>query len=832
MDNFISPFIPGQFPQLYKDNQSNLIAFVQAYYEWMEQNYLGTLNVSYSNSGNLTLSAGQTFVDLNTGATGTINFVTSNIPSKSISLINVTITNNVDIQIGDSLSINGSSSYLTVTNVNDAVGPLGIARSIQNYTDINSTADTFLSHFINTYMQSIPTTIAADPRLLIKHIKDLYLAKGTPKAYELLFRLVFNESITIDTPGQYVFKPSDNTWKVPRYIEVNDNPYLVNSVGMLVYNFSRTASAVVESVARKIINGKSVNIVYISSENGRFRYNDNLLCDAIPQWSNENSPRVIGSLSVITIENGGYNLNVGDVLDVIGTGINAKARITSTVDENGKISFNLSSGGMGYTLTPQITVATTINLLIDNAIGMFSFGDIVTDETTNANGYCTYANSSFVQLIDFSQNLSFVVGHNVTNQTSSSSATITSVLGGGGSGASFSVGNIINPQTYTIDLDSINNQYNTVLDSPSSGFYIDISSTSNTFTVGNTVTSSANVIWLEGNYLTSNTIAPGELLSNTSLGISGLYVYRSDGQQLSITGTQTNLTQAETAITSGVVLVSSVSSSQFQIIDHSTIQTITGTANVTYANSTVIEVNGSGISNMGYFVPNSTITDTHTSHTALITSTIRKTDWDFQYESTFGNLDAMIIDVLKFESLVTGTIAYLSDINPGGGYTTAPYINIVEPAIAALNINDSTGGVVGNDAVVSSTVLNAQGIASSVEVVDSGFGFNPDESVTLQSSNNNIVINGVSIVDLDGIGLGRWTSDKSFVSDLMKLQDSYYYQPFAYEIAAQRMLSTYQNLVNNLVHPSGIALFGKFQLNSNLSGVVTQPTEFSITQSS
>jgi hypothetical protein len=46
----------------------------------------------------------------------------------------------------------------------------------------------------------------------------------------------------------------------------------------------------------------------------------------------------------------------------------------------------------------------------------------------------------------------------------------------------------------------------------------------------------------------------------------------------------------------------------------------------------------------------------------------------------------------------------------------------------------------------------------------------------------------------------------------MRIQDSFYYQDFSYEIVAQRMLSSYEQLVRNLVHPSGKALFGRFKM--------------------
>ena len=40
MNKFISPFIPGQIPAFYNDDYPNFVAFIKAYYEWLEQSNL------------------------------------------------------------------------------------------------------------------------------------------------------------------------------------------------------------------------------------------------------------------------------------------------------------------------------------------------------------------------------------------------------------------------------------------------------------------------------------------------------------------------------------------------------------------------------------------------------------------------------------------------------------------------------------------------------------------------------------------------------------------------------------------------------------------------
>ena len=102
----------------------------------------------------------------------------------------------------------------------------------------------------------------------------------------------------------------------------------------------------------------------------------------------------------------------------------------------------------------------------------------------------------------------------------------------------------------------------------------------------------------------------------------------------------------------------------------------------------------------------------------------------------------------------------------------------------------------------------------------------------LTSSNNQgVVVTGAAVIDTDGKGTGYWKNNKSFVSDIMKIQDSYYYQDFSYEVLVNRMLGMYETIVKDLIHPSGIALFGRFRLKNELTSEQSESEFFSLTQS-
>jgi len=587
IEKFVSPFIPQQFPAFYKEEGPNFIAFLKAYYEWME------------------------------------------------------------------------NSQQT----------LQYARALLENSDIDTTEAEFIKYFKNTYLHSLPESIIADKRLLVKHILDLYRAKGTPRAYELLFRMLFNEDIEIYIPANFLFKPSDAEWDIPRYIEVSDSPYLELLIGQQIYNSSRNSTAVVETVNKKIVGNRLIHTIYLSSVNGRFKYNEKILCSAVPQITLDNAPTILGSLTAVAIENGGSGFSAGDILDVSGTGVSGKARVAAVRNENGKVQFNLINGGSGFSMNAVVTVATALYLNIANNIGTFSENETIVSSNTSANGTITFANTSLIQMINFSTGLNFYVGDNVTG-SNGATATVVSVIGGGGTGATFQVGGLINKEILYVNTDKITN------------------------------------------YINAN---------------------------LSLT-------------------------------------------------------------------------------------------WSFP-KNPVANLTSVIADTLSFVTVEAGTIAYLSNINPGTGYSANPYVDVIESDVAGEGLPDGLGGTKGHNADITTNVSEAQGVVVAAEVINSGYGFTPGDTVFLSTpGNEGVIVTASAVIELDGVGDGYWKNNKSFLSDVMKIQDSYYYQDFSYDIVVNRMLNVYEKTVKDLIHPSGIALFGRFRIKNELISNQSEPESFSLTQ--
>lgn len=765
IDKFITPFISSQFPSFYKEQGVNFIAFIESYYEWMEQ------------EGNI---------------------------------INQT-------------------------------------RSLLEYRDLDSTLPQFVKFFKDKYMESIPENIAADKVLLIKHILELYRSKGNEKSYKLLFRLLFNEDIDLYIPNQYIFKASDNTWYVPKYIEVSDNPYLNLLVGKVIYSSSNFATAVVENYYTKSINNKVINILYLTDLVGNIHYGEKILCNDVSEITVTNAPIVFGSLSSVSIKEGGINFSIGDLLDIQGSGVGGIARVSAVTERNGEVDFKLINGGKGFSLNavinvdgdnfPIATISNTNPVVVTSQVplNIKQAQSLRIDLTQGISGLNTGTYSYFANVIN-STAISLFTDQILTSPvdgTSFSSYLVNTgyiYLNSGGSGASFKIGSLVNKQIYKLNTDIISTYYNTIVDSQISGYNISISNTAGTFTSGNKVyVGNVSCKEIDITNLNGFTLANGEYLSNSSLGIANVFVSKVDGNYLLVTGNDIN----NTNLVFNTVLQGSVSNTLIRLNNISPVLTANLNATLFAVNSSVLSVNSQssfivdGYNNNTLLINamiGKKIYDSNTSANAVITSIFRNTNWDFPAISLgLDNVDQIIENLLTVVNMEVGTIASLADINNGINYAQNPVVTVIEPLIYELAIRDPDGSIEGFNAEIDATAGFFSGIITATEIIDSGFGYDKNQQVNLISANNNFSVTGTTVVDINGTGAGSWADHKSFVSDIMKLQDGDFYQNYSYQINASRMIDTYRSLVEDLVHPIGIKLFGQYSfkdINSETQSLV------------
>jgi hypothetical protein len=125
-------------------------------------------------------------------------------------------------------------------------------------------------------------------------------------------------------------------------------------------------------------------------------------------------------------------------------------------------------------------------------------------------------------------------------------------------------------------------------------------------------------------------------------------------------------------------------------------------------------------------------------------------------------------------------------------------------------------GVLGKNASIAAGV-GANGTISKLRVIDSGFSYNHLESAALAATNRPLATQATVTINLGGAANaeGYYASTRSHISTPRGyIQDSNFYQEFSYQIISSVSIDRYRDVALKLCHPAGQKLFGKYSTAS------------------
>lgn len=149
----------------------------------------------------------------------------------------------------------------------------GIA-NFDRLLDVDLTNDTLLERFSREFIARIPSTSLADRRLLLKHARRFYRAKGTEAAARFLFRVMYGQEIDFYYPRVAMFRTSDSKWQrdTTLLLEPIAGANLGSYVDQIVTGETSGAIASADNILT-YINGTShvlVSEMFYSSSRGDF----------------------------------------------------------------------------------------------------------------------------------------------------------------------------------------------------------------------------------------------------------------------------------------------------------------------------------------------------------------------------------------------------------------------------------------------------------------------------------------------------------------------------------------------------------------------------------
>ena len=140
---------------------------------------------------------------------------------------------------------------------------------------------------------------------------------------------------------------------------------------------------------------------------------------------------------------------------------------------------------------------------------------------------------------------------------------------------------------------------------------------------------------------------------------------------------------------------------------------------------------------------------------------------------------------------------------------------IVTANTSSSNTVFANTGIPGNNATISIASI-AIGAIESLTITNFGANYTTSPEIDASSSGDG---NATLTAQLGALAeyAGYFDGNYGLLSTIGKLQDNYYYQDFSYVIKTDVDVKTYRDKILNLVHPSGMLMFGEIAITSDSS---------------
>jgi hypothetical protein len=694
LETKISSLIESQLPAHFREEGPIFVAFVKEYYKWLEGSQT-VANTQFVPSGWLNINAGQA----NVSGRGT-NFE-SFANGDTIAIYHQDNRNDYELYTINAISnnsfmvLNEQPQFSSVNSAYSTVkleyNPNYYLRRYMDNKDIDTTTNDFLVYFKEKYLKNIQFTTKSNLKTLLKHSLDLYRSKGTERAIDLLFRSVFGQPASVYYPGDDIFRLSDGKWYQPTYLEISIRKDSDKLVGKQIVGAISGATAFAESLVRRTVKNRIIDILYISAVNGDFEVDEPInSTDTILEVAER--PFVIGSLTeaIVDINGSGSNYVVGDTVDLYSDhGEQGKARVTSVTDATGLVTFTLENGGYGYSNTANVLISEKI-LVVSNVVV----------HTTNP-GY------NYLEFFDYvSQPLANIAYSAGTGQFANGDMVYTWATG------------VVNGTGKVIRSEPTSTTNGSLLISVISGNlnHTTLYSTGNTFAITKqtyaNATAVANVIGYYSNVVLTVSQKSGNFqndeeiyqLSNAGVKIANGSL-TSYAAETATTGT-VRLTNVAGVFVTNKTLYGETSNASANVQTQRLYVGVIDTVNafysdsgnyVTFANSltngTITSISSGALANVD-FSNNMIYTETVDIGADLIADylniRINATTYGFPQMPT-GNLTVGTLaqQLTNVESYMIGKIYQLTGINRGSGYNLGPIVKIYDPLVARRYIHDN-----------------------------------------------------------------------------------------------------------------------------------------------
>jgi hypothetical protein len=614
-----------------------------------------------------------------------------------------------------------------------------------------------ISFFKNKYLSDLPYT-EDNTRFVIKKIIDLYRRRGSEDGLELFFRLFYDQEIEIYYPAKDMLKPSSSEWKVGTYIQLFPNTDIFSLrqiIGNKIFGSISKAEAVVDKINFFLLNNTLTPVVFLNNVRGTFSAFDEVI--SIINGDTLFFGKINGSLDGIDIDTNDPDAKtgykVGDVLDCdCIVGRGAKVIVTD-VTEN-------FTGEIRYTVVDGGFGYTEENTLL-----------LVSNQTLFINNTDRIFNI-LEPLEDQFGNRGIVIGQN-------------DIIVGVkmDSGDEFTANSIIET------IDRANNFVVPIIDIvPKNG-------------------SSPGLLFPEA--VVANT-TPEELETSVQAVIDNIeqitVITDIIGNFLDVPLNSSNYNDQPPALASmsGPLTIVDIDTPLNQAFDLTPFE-IGRIVRFDNVNP------GGGYVNQVFAIAIDPVIDNFERKDQVITLENITAAFTIGEEVTQGSTKGIIRRVFGSTIVVTPFSYY--------GFNGTDPIVFRNNSFNIVSItNDFTSPLLGKNAIIDVVTEFAVGKVLEVGVINSGFGYVNGSRIRFKDANNVIAAVGTVSARSQGVSEGFWSTFDSHLNiyDGKRLQDSFFYQDYSYQITTELDINNYEETLKDIAHVAGTKVFGRFALSQAL----------------
>jgi len=177
------------------------------------------------------------------------------------------------------------------------------------------------------------------------------------------------------------------------------------------------------------------------------------------------------------------------------------------------------------------------------------------------------------------------------------------------------------------------------------------------------------------------------------------------------------------------------------------------------------------------------------------------------------NSGTFLNKAFAFTALSVGSVNAVTTTSYGNHYTLSkPQVAVENTEVSKLQLADGTGGIKGKNASILARYV--AGAIANVVVDNSGTAYTRNEVTTITNLTTANTETATAYPQTSGVKVheGGYTDTKGFISWNNKLQDNFYYQDFSYELKTNQFINTYRKIVEAILHPAGMKMFGRFRM--------------------